>query len=176
MTKKPLEALTAMKEIAGEAQQFQQELQNMEPVEALHFSQLIETLPDVPPGWNATDPQGSTAQMGRAKVSTAKREYREEGTGKEVIVEIADWAFHQMLYMGFFAAAKFSQETTEGYQKGITVGEWPGMESYTYQRKSGQRVMLVHKRYNIKVGVINAEATEFDVWMNRVKTDRLPKQ
>ncbi len=161
ITKNPLEAL---------------KLQNMEPVEPVHFSKLIEALPDVPSGWNATDPGGSNLQKGAMQTSTAKREYREEGTGKQVTVEIDDLAFYRTFYVGFFMAAKFSEETTEGYEKGITVGEWPGFESYVYQRKVGRRTTLVHKRYSIKVEIINAEATEFDTWLNRVKIDKLPKQ
>ncbi len=161
ITKNPLEAL---------------KLQNMEPVEAVHFSQLIEALPDVPPGWNATDPEGSKVQKGALQMTTAKREYREEGTAKQVTVEIDDLAFHRTFYVGFFMAAKFSEETTEGYERGITVGEWPGFESYVYQRKAGRRTTLVHKRYSIKVEIINAEATEFDAWLNRVKIDKLPEQ
>jgi len=174
--KNPLKALGALQDLVSEAENLQKELENMPEVETVHFSKLIEALPDVPAGWTATDPKGATTQMAQAKISNAKREYREEGGKREISVSIDDFAFHQMLYMPFFMAAKFSQETTEGYRKGITVGEWPGMDEYNYERKSGQRALLVHKRYHVKISLINSEPEEFDTWMKRVKTDILPVQ
>ncbi len=174
--KNPLGALGALRDIAGEAEKLQEELQNMPEVEVLHFSKLIEALPDTPAGWTATDAKGTTTQMGEWKISNAKREYREEGGDGRVIVSIDDWAYHQMLYMPFFMAAKFSQESSDGYQKGITVGEWPGMEKYTYATKRGDRSLLVHKRYHVKIDGRGVESDALDVWMKRVKTDSLPAQ
>ena len=174
--KNPLKALGALQDLASEAENLQKELENMPAVETVHFSKLIEALPDVPAGWTATDPKGATTQMGQAKISNAKRQYREDGGEREITVSIDDFAFHKMLYLPLFMAAKFSQETTEGYKKGITVGDWPGMDEYNYQRKRGQRALLVHKRYHVKIAVRNAASEEFDIWMKRVKTDILPVQ
>jgi hypothetical protein len=155
-------------------QKLQEELANMPAVEAVHFSKLVEALPDVPSGWTAEDANGSTTEMGDAKISTAERTYREEGGERTVTVSVNDWAFHQMLYLPFFMIAKFKQESTDGYQKGITVGDWPGMEEYKYQRKSGERSVLVHKRYQVKVDLRNGEAEELEAWFKRVKIDALP--
>ncbi len=175
-TKNPLKALGALQDMASEAEKLQQELENMTAVETLHFSQLIKVLPNVPPGWTATEPKGSTTQMGEAKVSNAKREYREEGTNRQVTVSIDDWAFHKLLYMPFFIGSKFSQESTDGYNKGITVGDSPGMENYTFKSKSGKRSLLIHKRYHVQISLRNAEPEGFNTWANRVKTNELPAQ
>ena len=174
ITKNPLQALGALGSVGAEMEKLQQELANMPPTEAVHFSTLIAALPDVPSGWTATDAKGSTTEMGDAKISTAERTYREEGSERAVTVSINDWAFHQMLYMPFFMVAKFKQESTDGYQKGITVGDWPGMEEYKHQSKSGERSLLVNKRFHVKVDLRNGEAGEMEAWFKRVKLDALP--
>lgn len=175
ITKNPFGALSALKNLANKAENLQKEMEEMEAVEPLHFSALIEALPDVPDGWTADDAKGQTTQMGAtAKISTAQRTYRQEGGDGQVRVEIADWAYNKVLYMPYFMASQFSQESTDGYQKGITLGEWPGTESYKYARKSGERSYLPHKRYQVKIAIRNAEPDQFDVWTKRVKTDKLP--
>ena len=174
ITKNPLQALGALASAGSEMEKLQKELSEMPATEAVHFSTLIEALPDVPSGWTATDAKGSTTEMGDAKISTAERTYREEGGERTVTVSVNDWAFHQMLYMPFFMIAKFKQESTDGYQKGITVGDWPGMEEYKHQSKSGERSLLVNKRFHVKVDLRNGEAEEMEAWFKRVKLDALP--
>ena len=69
IAKNPLQALGALGSVAGEMEKLQEELANMPTVEPVHFSTLIEALPDVPSGWTAADARGSTTdKIGRAHV------------------------------------------------------------------------------------------------------------
>jgi hypothetical protein len=91
-----------------------------------------------------------------------------------VQVEIQDWAFNQAIYIPFIMQARFSQETTEGYSKGIKMGDDPGREEYQTSSRSGDRSVLVHKRFFVKTRIENMEPAAFDEWWGRVKVAALP--
>ena len=168
----PFGALSALKNIAEEAEDWQAELENMEPVDPLHFNELLPTLPDPPAGWAADDPEGSTTRgMGGFEMSQASRTYRMGD--KRVKIEIADWAYNKVVYMPFMLAASMSQETTEGYNKGIKVGEDPGRDEYTYKSKRGKRIILVGKRFPVTLDTNGLEPDEIDGWWKLIGTDEL---
>ena len=170
----PLGALGALASAGEDLQKLQEELANMPAVEAIHFSELIKALPDPPSGWTADDPRGSTNQMGDYKMSQAGRNYRREGSDEQVSVEINDWAYNQAIYIPFIMQARFSSETTEGYSKGIKLGESPGREEYTTSSRSGSRAALVHKRFHVKVDINSLGPEAFDEWWPLVKISELP--
>jgi hypothetical protein len=172
--KNPLGALGALAKAGGDLQKIQEELANMPAVETVHFSALINALPDIPDGWAADDPRGSTNEMGTFKMSQASRTYRHEGSDERVEVEVQDWAYNQAIYLPFFVQAGFSQESTEGYSKGIKMGEDPGREEYTLSSRSGQRSVLVNKRFHVKVEIDNMEPDALNEWWPLVKTAELP--
>jgi hypothetical protein len=70
--------------------------------------------------------------------------------------------------------AHFSQESTDGYSKGIKIGEDPGREEYRIKGRDGKRNVLLRKRYNIEVALTDMDSTAFDEWWGRVKADQLP--
>jgi hypothetical protein len=174
VTKNPLGALGALAKAGQDLQNLQEELANMPAVETVHFSVLINALPDVPSGWTADDARGSTNEMGSYKMSQASRTYRKEGGEERVEVEIQDWAYNQAIYLPFFVQAGFSQESTEGYSKGIKMGEDPGREEYTISSRSGQRSVLLKKRFHVKVEIDNMEPAVLNEWWPLVKTAELP--
>ena len=110
--------------------------------------------------------------MGDFQVSTAQRTYTKDDAS--VTVQIDDWALHQALYVPFLMAAKFSQESTSGYNKGITVGEDPGREEFNTKQNSGERSVLFHKRYHVSIKVQNAPPETFDAFWDGIDKDRLP--
>ena len=170
----PLGALSALVDAGKELENWQQEIANMPPTETVHFSELIKALPDVPNGWTADDPRGSTSEMGTFKMSRASRTYTMEGSDERVEVTVEDWAYNQAVYIPFMMQARFSEETTEGYSKGITVGEDPGREEYRTASRSGNRSILARKRYHTKIDINNLDASAFDEWWPRVKISELP--
>ncbi|MEZ5356645.1 MAG: hypothetical protein R2762_28750 [Bryobacteraceae bacterium] len=161
--KDPLGMLGALASAGKDLEKMQKELEEMPATDPVHFSKLIEALPDVPSGWTADEAKGASNQMGDFKTSQGSRRYRTE-SGESVDVEINDWAFNRALYLPFFMQAKFSQETTDGYSKGITMGEDPGREEYNIKQKDGSRQVLYKKRYHIKVAVNNMPSEAIEEW------------
>jgi len=174
VAKNPLGALSALVDAGKDIEKYQEEISKMPAVDPVHFSELIKALPDVPSGWTADDPRGESNQMGDFKMSRANRTYTREGSEERVEVSVEDWAYHQVLYLPFIMGARFSQETTEGYSKGIKIGEDPGREEYQTASQSGNRSVLVNKRYHIKIDVNNLPSAAFDEWWPRVKVGELP--
>ncbi len=174
--KNPLGALGALANLGKDVENLQKELEEMPDVEPLHFSELIKALPEPPSGWTATEPRGETSSMGEMQISTASRTYTEDGGEGRVTVKIADWAFNKMVYLPFIMAAKFSQESTDGYSKGITVGADPGREEYKTKQQSGSRQTLLHKRYHVQTDIRNLPPTAFQEWWERVQVRHLPAQ
>ena len=171
--KDPIGALGAIGKMAKDAEKAQKEMENMKPVDPLHFSKLLEVLPDAPSGWTASEPKGESTTMGEMKISQANRTYSKE-SGGEVKVTVTDWAYHQALYMPFLLQANFSQESTDGYSKGIKIGEDPGREEYKIKARDGKRSVLVGKRYNVSLDITDLAPSAFDEWWARVKLASLP--
>lgn len=176
-SKDPLGALGALTKMGSELEDLQKELESMPNVEAVSYDVLITALPDVPSGWTADEASGQTNQMGDFKISTASRTYRSEDSDARVTVEVNDWAFHQAIYLPFIMSAKFSQEGTSGYNRGITVDdEYPGREEYQKNSQRGERSVLWLKRFLVKISIENLEPAAFDEWWARVKVGELPDE
>jgi len=173
--KNPLGALSALANMGNDLQNLQEELEAMPDVDPVHFNDLIAVLPEPPSGWTAQDPKGQTSDMGGMKLSNASRVYTEQDGDGRVEIEIQDWAFNKLVYGPFMIRSKFSQESTEGWNKGITVGEDPGYEEYKTKSRRGERMVLYGKRYPIKINVRNQDAEAFDEWWQAIPVGDLPK-
>ena len=173
--KNPLGALSALANIGSELGNLQEELEAMPDVEPVHFNDLMPVLPEAPSGWTAEDPKGQTTNMAGTQISNVSQVFTEDGGDGRVEVQVSDWAFNKAVYVPFMMSAKFSQETTEGWNKGITVGEDPGREEFNTKRRSGERTVLYGKRYPIQVKIRNQDAEAFDQWWKAVKVGELPQ-
>lgn len=157
---------------AGEDfERIQKELENMKPATPVHFSQLIKFLPEPQAGWESQPAKGASNQMGEWSFTTVERQY-DQGD-KHIEIEILDWAFHKELYASFFVTAAFSQETTEGYNKGLKIGDEPGREEYTNASKNGTLSLLVGKRFFVTVKGSSIEPAELRQWLDRIDTKAL---
>lgn len=162
----------AMANLGSEMEKLQKELDAMPPTEPIHFSKLIGALPAVPDGWTGSDPKGSTTSMGEFKVSQASRTFNKGEQSVEV--EIMDWNYKSSFYAPYFMAAAFSQEDTEGYNKGIKMGDNPGREEYKYKDQSGNRSAVFKKRYMLKVEVNKLPKEAMEEWWGKLNTAALP--
>jgi outer membrane murein-binding lipoprotein Lpp len=152
---------------AGEdLEKIQKDLENMKPVDPIHFSELIKFLPEPPPGWESQPAKGTSNKMGEWSFTEVNRDYTQGD--KRMEVKILDWAFRKELYATFFIAAAFSQESTEGYNKGIKIGDEPGREEYKNESKNGTLSMLVGKRFFVTIEGSNIEAAELRQWWDRI--------
>ncbi len=171
----PLGALSALGGMANDLEKLGEDLEGLEPTDPVPFQVLIDALAKVPDGWTAQDARGSMQSMGNFKISQGSRRYENQAEGKTIDITISDWAFNQALYAPFLLSTNFSQETTEGYNKGIKVGGDPGREEFTFARKSGERTMLHRKRYNINIKGSGIEAEELQQWYELVPKQDLPE-
>jgi len=168
----PLGALSALGGMAEEVKQLQKDLENHEPVDPVHFNELIPVLPEPPGGWEAQDPKGSTTQAaGGFTMSQASRTYR--NGDQRVEIQVADWAYHKMVYMPFILGARMSTESTEGYNKGIKIGGDPGRDEFTFKSKRGKRTVLVGKRFAVTLETRGLEEDELKEWWTRINTEKL---
>ena len=172
----PLGAIEALGGMAQGLQNMQEKLGAMEPVDALPFQTLIDDgLPKTPDGWTAGTPRGSMNSMGNFQLSQASCRYENQAQGKTIDITISDWAFNRAVYAPFLLGANFSQETTEGYSKGIKLGDDPGREEFQYAQKRGERTVLYATRYNIVVKGTGIEPEDLEEWYGRVPKQNLPQ-
>ncbi|MEZ5404388.1 MAG: hypothetical protein R2729_32205 [Bryobacteraceae bacterium] len=171
--KDPFGVLGALSGAAKDAENFQKELENMPEVEPVHFSTLVEVLKDRD-GWEAEPAKGSTSTMGTFKTSEAHRTYRQAGGDGRVDVTIQDWAFNRAVYLPFIMSSRFSQESSDGYNKGIKLGEDPGRDEYKTASQRGERSYLRHKRYHTKIRIQKLPDSAFDDWTGFLQDTELP--
>lgn len=170
--KNPIGALKKAIDIGKNIGDLQQELSTIEPVEPVSFKELINYLPDMPTNWSATEPKGETTSFGEYSITNVKRTYSKGD--KEIEVTIFDWAYNTGLYAPFLISAEFSQETTEGYNKGIKIGDTPGREEYNYSEGNGSLSLLLEQRFFIQIEGNNLEdSAELRQWWQKIDSKSL---
>jgi hypothetical protein len=148
----------------------------MEPTETVHFNDLIAVLPTTVDGYECSEPKGQTNSMGDMKMSHAEIDCKAIGTDETVSISVDDWAFHKAVYLPFIMSSRFSQESTDGYSKGIKIGEDPGREEFTYASNRGKRTVLYGKRYNVEIDGRGIEPADLEQWYGLVRKSSLPTQ
>ncbi len=132
-------------------------LANAAGVEAVHFSKLIEFLPDPPSGWEAGEPSGGTVSTPEGSWSMVTRDYSKGDD--EASITIFDSANLQSVpYWGMWNSF-YSYESTEGYAKTVNIGGYPAWEAF--DKNSGQYTLFIG--INQRFGVIVTTNTNRDV-------------
>lgn len=145
-----------------------------EPVEPVHFQQLINTLPKATIGWSAAKAQGETNSFIGLGISEASRQYHKND--KTIEITVFDWAYNFGFYAPFTLSADYSQETSAGYNKGIKIGNIPGREEFDYQSKDGKLSILVDERFFVQIEGKNLDnAKELYQWWKKVDRQSLTK-
>ena len=173
ISQNPFGALQKILEFSKKINLSSKEAKNKEPVDPVSFKELIEYLPKPPQGWRAEKPSGQTNSLGGYSISQVDRAYSKGN--KSIKVSIYDWAFNSALYTPFLLATEFSQESTEGYNKGIKIGDIPGREEYTYASQTGSLNLLVNSRFLVQIDGNNIEDTELREWWQRMDRQSLTK-
>lgn len=151
LSKNPITAFGQVQDAVQKAADAAKEAESQKPVDPVHFRKLIELLPAAPSGWKAEgEPKGETAAAMGFKVSDAERDYS-AGEGKSVHVKLVDGAYNSMMYVGITMAAQFSRESTEGYEKGVTIAGNPGIEKWTKSSKNAELTVMVGKRFLVEI-------------------------
>jgi hypothetical protein len=150
LSKNPIAAFGQIQEAVKKAEQAAKESQDMKPVEPIHFSKLVELLPKLPAEWAADgEPRGETTSAMGFSVSMAEQSYSQEG--KSLRVKITDGAFNAPLYTVITMAAQFARESTEGYEKGVTLDGNPGVEKWRKDGGDASLNVVVGKRYFVEI-------------------------
>jgi hypothetical protein len=150
LSKNPIAAFGQIQEAVKKAEQAAKESQEMTPVDPVHFSKLIELLPKAPSGFTADgDPRGETTNAMGFKVSMAEQHFSSEGGSLRV--KIMDGAFNAPLYTFVTMAAQFARESTEGYEKGVTLDGNPGVEKWRKDGGDAELNIVVGKRFFVEI-------------------------
>lgn len=150
LSKNPIAAFGQIQEAVKKAEQAQKEAAQMKPVEPIHFTKLIELLPPAPSGFEADgEARGETTNAMGFQVSMAERSFSAEG--KSLRVKITDGAFNAPLYTVVTMAAQFARESTEGYEKGVTLDGNPGVEKWQKDGGDASLNVVVGKRYFVEI-------------------------
>ena len=150
LSKNPIAAFGQIQEAVKKAEQAAKESQDMKAVEPVHFSKLIELLPKALGGWKADgEARGETTNAMGVKVSMAEQHFSAEG--KSLRVKITDGAFNAPLYTVITMAAQFARESTEGYEKGVTLDGSPGVEKWRKDGGDAELNVVVGKRYFVEI-------------------------
>ncbi len=166
--------LAAMGELARLGQQLEQaaeDLDTLTPVDPVSFRELINQLPNPPLGWERTEPEGSTTSMGEFRVSQAEATYRQGD--RRIQISLIDSVYNPALHAPFLIAASFSQESTSGFDRGLTFGSHPGRESYTNDSRSGTLAVLVERRFIVEIKGSDIEANDLRQWWDRLNIRQL---
>ena len=130
--------------------------------EAVHFSTLIEFLPDAPSGWDGEEPFGMMYTIQEGTWSMATESYTKSGADEtNAEVGVMDSAFYQV---GWLAAWQgfYEWESTEGYAKTTTVKGYPAWEAYT--KDSGEYTLFVgiNDRFMVFINTNSDKDTLYD--------------
>ena len=170
----PLGAIFKAIELGKDHQNFEDDLDKQTETDPVSFQDLIAYLPQSPRDWTAEKPKGQTSSFGDYSVSQVKQTYFQKD--KTMTVSIFDWAFNSALYMPFLLSTEFSQESTEGYNKGIKIGNIPGRENYDYYTKDGSLNLLINRRFFVQIDGDNIEETELREWWSMIDSNSLSKE
>jgi hypothetical protein len=119
------------------------------PVDPVSFQQLQTVLPTVG-GWEMAKPRGERMTM---PVPFSQTEATYSNGDADVEVKIVDSAFSALLIApwSMFLTVGYEKETSEGYEKSVTVGGNPGFEKWNSDDKDGELNLVVAKRFLVSI-------------------------
>lgn len=115
----------------------------------ISFQQLQTALPTVA-GWEMEKPRGERMTM---PVPFSQTEATYTKGDANVDVKIVDSAFSSLLVApwAMFLTAGYEKETSDGYEKSVTVGGNPGFEKWNTDDKDGELNLVVAKRFLVTI-------------------------
>jgi hypothetical protein len=119
------------------------------PVEPVSFQDLISSLPEVS-GWKRETPTGER-MTSPIPFSQAEAEYAMGNAN--INMKIVDSGFSQMLIApwAIFLTTGYERQTSDGYEKAISVGGNPGFEKWSTGSKDGELNIVVAKRFLVTI-------------------------
>jgi len=157
LSKNPFTALGQLSDAAKKAADTAKEMEEMKPVDPVSFNVLLPLLPEAPAGFTAAgEPRGETTQAMGFKISEVERSYTKGD--QHLQIKIVDGAYNSLIYAGVTMAAQFARESTEGFEKGVTIDGNPGIEKWNKSSKRGEIDVVVAKRFLVSIDANPVEA------------------
>lgn len=138
------EAMSAMKEMANQAE----EMQKKGPIETVDFRKLKEMLPSSADGLERKEATGEKNGAAGFMISTAAGNYANTDGSQTIDITIVDGGGTSMM-MGLAAWSMIDvdKETADGYEKTGKIGDYKSYEKYNNTDKDGEIAVLVGKRF-----------------------------
>lgn len=140
-------------------------------VQPVHFSKLIEMLPESPAGWTADEPEGASYTIESGSWSMASNTYKKGDTGRATVT-IMDSAYYNV---GLFQAWKglVNMETSQGYFKTTTVKGFPAFETYSKSSKEYGKYVNIKGRFMVYIVAENNDKDVLNTLENSINYDDL---
>lgn len=150
-------ATQGAQQMAQAAQQMAQGLQGANAT-VVDFEKLEALLPEYP-GWTKGDAKGQQVSMG-FKISEAEARYTKGESS--IHLEITDIALAQAMLapLSIWMGAGYSERSSDGYKKAVTVAGHPGFEEWSKNSKHGQITVVVANRFLVKADADEVENTD----------------
>lgn len=118
-------------------------------VQPVSFQSLQTALPTLS-GWEMGEPKGERMT---SPVAFSQSEARYTKGDSQIEVKIVDTGFAQLLVapVSMMMAMGFSKESTDGYEKSVTVSGNPAFEKWEKGSKHGELTVFVGKRFLLTV-------------------------
>jgi PGF-CTERM protein len=127
--------------------------------QAVHFSTLIEFLPDAPSGWDGGEPNGMMFTVEEGAWSMATESYTKSGAEDvTATVAITDYAFYTTGWSTAWGGL-IAYETTEGYVKSVKVQGYPAWEVYGKETNDYGLHVGINDRFMVLINTNSDKAT-----------------
>ncbi|OAI42106.1 hypothetical protein AYO41_01100 [Verrucomicrobia bacterium SCGC AG-212-E04] len=130
------------------------------------FKLLLPFLPAALAGWSAEKPEGNTIRMGAMEITTVSTKFNKGDSTASV--EIIDYALQREVMKGLMLGWQFSNESTEGYQKGVKIDGVPAYETFTEADRETNLFLVVGDRYWLHINVRGEQPEVARAWLGKV--------
>lgn len=157
----------------AEAARQMQEAAERPPADPVNFRVLRDLLPESVGGMARTNAEGSTNAAMGFSISEAEATYtgaEAEGGTPEITIKITDLgAVPSMAMMGMaWTLAEIDRETSDGYEKTITMGSNKGYRKYNTADRSGEFNLSVAERFLVAVTGRHVEDADLEAALRAV--------
>jgi hypothetical protein len=130
------------------------------------YKKLKEQLPETLGGIKRTEASGQKTGLGDFKVSQAHGTYvkdKEKDDSPRIELQIQDFGGNKQMIEGlsYWTKLEMDKEGDDGFQKTLKIQDYPAMQEYRNEGKSGTLTLLVGERFFVTVNTTNLTADEF---------------
>lgn len=137
-----------------------------QPASVVDFRKLKEQLPETLGGIKRTQASGERTSFGEIKLSQAHGTYvkdKEDGDSPRIEMQIMDYGANKdaAAAIAFWTQLEIDQEGDDGFQRSLKIQNYPAMQQYTNDGKSGTLQIMVADRFHVNVTTHGLSAEEF---------------